>query len=91
MYEKAVKQGRGSSLLKELRRLQSSQGSSSNTVLRPADVKCRITSTKEKLERWQQHFEQVTNVVSEVTEPTLSMIPICEHGEDIKVSDEVLI
>ena len=85
MYEKAVKQGRGSSLL---RLLQSSQGSSSNTVLRPADGKGRITSTKEKLERWRQHFEQVTNVVSEVTEATLSMIPI---GEDIKVSDEVLI
>ena len=37
MYEKAVKQGRGGSLLKELRLLQRSQGSSSNTVLRAAD------------------------------------------------------
>ena len=87
MYEKAVKQGRGGSLLKELRH---SQGSSSNTVLRAADGKGRITSTKEKLERWQQHFEQVTNVVSKVSETTLSMIPVCEHGEDLEISDEVL-
>ena len=91
MYEKAVKQGRGGSLLKELRLLQRSQGSSSNTVLRAADGKGRITSTKEKLERWRQHFEQVTNVVSEVTEATLSMIPVCVYGEDLEVSDEVLI
>ena len=73
------------------RLLQHSQGSSSNTVLRAADGKGRITSTKEKLERWRRHFEQVTNVVSEVTEATLSMIPVCVHGEDLEVSDEVLI
>ena len=81
MYEKVVKQGRCGSLLKELGLLQGSHGSLSNTVLRAADGKGRITSTKEKLERWWQHFEQVTNVVSEVTEATLSMILVCEHGE----------
>ena len=76
MYEKAVKQGRCGSLLKELRLLQRSQGLLSNTVLRAADGKGRITSTKEKLERWRQHFEQVTNVVSDVTEATLSVVPV---------------
>ena len=68
MYEKAVKQGRGSSLLKEFRLFQSSQSLLSNTVLRASDGKGRITSTIEKLDRWRQHFEQVTNVDSEVAD-----------------------
>ena len=59
--------------------------------MRAADGKGKITSTKEKLERWLQHFEQVTNVVFGFTEATLSMIAVCKHGEDLEVSDEVLI
>ena len=66
-YEMAVKNGRGGSLLKDLKVLQMSQRSKTNSALKAANGKNRIVRTEDKLEQWQQHFEGVTNVPTEVT------------------------
>ena len=72
-YEMSVKSGRGGSLLKDLRILQRSQTSKTNLILRAANGSDKMVSVEDKLERWRQHFEQVTNVPTEIAETSLNM------------------
>ena len=72
-YEMSVKSGRGGSLLKDLRILQRSQTSKTNSALRAANGSDKMVSVEDKLERWRQYFEQVTNVPTEITETSLDM------------------
>ena len=72
-YEMSVKSGRGGSQLKDLRILQRSQTSKTNSTLGAANGSDKVVSVEDKLERWQQHFEQVTNVPTEITETSLNM------------------
>ena len=73
MYEMALKSGRGGSLLKDLKVLQCSQQFKVKTALKTGDGK-KITSTDGKLERWREHFEQVLNMPSVVTENALDQV-----------------
>ena len=75
-----VKSGRGSSLLKDLKVLQMSQGSQTNTALKTANGQDRIVRTEDKLEWWHQHFESVTNVPTEVIESSLGRTPLAAQS-----------
>ena len=82
-YEIAVRNGRGGSLLKDLRILQSNQRSKSNSTLKAANGQDRFVKTGDKLERWREHFENISNIPTEVKEVTLNRIPqICHSGRD---------
>ena len=61
LHESAVRLGRGGSLLKDLRLLQRSQKLKSDVTLCAQDG-TQLSSTFDKLERWREHFEQVSNI-----------------------------
>ena len=74
----AVKSGRGGSLLKDLKVLQLSQRSKANSALKSANGQDRLVRTEDKLERWRQHFADVTNLPTVVRESSLSRVN--HHG-----------
>ena len=74
-YERALKSGRGGSLLKPLKALQRRQRPNLTSSLKSEDGRDTIIQTDLKLERWKEHFEKVTNVVVSVTTDALQDIP----------------
>ena len=60
-HELAVRLGRGGSLLKDLRLLQRSQKLKGDITLCAQDG-TQLSGTPARLERWREHFEQVSNV-----------------------------
>ena len=87
-YELAVREGRGGSMLKDLRLLQSGQRLRVSTALLAEDGKTKLTGVSEKLERWGEHCEQVCNISSQVVERTLEDIPPVPLQAVPAVSDE---
>ena len=82
-YEITVRNGRGGSLLKDLRILQSNQRSKSNSTLKAANGQDMIVKMGDKLERWRDHFKNISNIPTEVKEVSLNRIPqICHSGRD---------
>ena len=73
LHEAAVKLGRGGSLLKDLKLLCSRQKLKASTSLLSQDG-MQLSSTVDKIERWQEHFEQVSNVTAELVESTFSTV-----------------
>ena len=85
----AVKSGRGGSLLKDLKVLQLSQRSKANSALKSANGQDRLVRTEDKLERWRQHFADVTNLPTVVRESSLSRVPQVNHHGGGTDSSEV--
>ena len=70
----SLKQGKGGSLIKNLKSLTKSRGYRCLKILAKDDTK-RLTTTKIKLKRWCEHFEKVTNVNILVNHSALSHLP----------------
>ena len=89
-HEVAISEGRGGSTVRELRLLKSSQKLRVSTALLAADGKTRLTSSSEKLDRWQEHFCDVCNIPSAVTDQTLEAIPEVTQSEVSQTDNETL-
>ena len=73
LHEAAVRLGRGGSLLKDLKLLCSRQKLKASTSLLSQDGR-QLNSTIDKIERWQEHFAQVSNVSVELVESVVSTV-----------------
>ena len=73
LHEAAVRLGRGGSLLKDLKLLCSRQKLKASTPLLSQDG-TQLNSTVDKIERWREHFAQVSNVSVELVESVVSTV-----------------
>lgn len=71
----AERSGRGGSLVKELRFLESSFQKASTAPLLSSD-KTPLTNDEDKLQRWSEHFSSVVNCCSTVSQLTLESLPM---------------
>ena len=88
----AEQQGRGGSLIKDLRLLQKkfSKPASSTLVAKDGTT---LQSDEDKLNRWAEHFEEVVNCQADVDVVSLEDLPIAsplDASLDVSVSDEDL-
>ena len=92
LHEAAVRHGRGGSLLKDLRLMQWGQKLRPSTALLAADGRTNLSGTTEKLKRWQEYFEDVCNVSTEIVERVLDNIPEVNPQEsDVDVSSNEIL
>ena len=73
LHEAAVALGHGGSLLKDLKLLCSRQKLKASTPLLSQDG-TQLNSTVDKIERWREHFAQVSNVSVELMESVVSTV-----------------
>ena len=73
-YEMSLKQGKGGSLIKNLKSLTKSRGYRCLKIL-AKDGTTKLTTTKSKLKRWCEHFKEVTNINTLVNHSALSHLP----------------
>ena len=84
LYESAVRLGRGGSLLKDLRLLQQSQKLRAGSTLCAQDG-TQLSSSGEKLERWREHFKQVSNISTQLVPSVVTEVlgePIAPAVDD---------
>ena len=73
-YEMSLKQGKGGSLMKNLKSSTKSRGYKCLKSLAKDDT-TRLTTTKSKLKRWCEHFKEVTNINTLVNHSAFSHLP----------------
>ena len=72
----SLKQGKDGSSIKNLKSLTKSRGYRCLKILVKDDT-TRLTTTKNKLKRWCEHFKEVTNINTLVNHSALSHLPQC--------------
>ena len=70
----SLKQGKGGSLIKNLKSLTKSRGYRCLKIL-AKDGTTRLTTTKSKQKRWCEHFKEVKNINTLVNHSALSHLP----------------
>ena len=78
----AEREGQGGSLIKELRLLKSHFTKASAPSLLAKDGGSSVTSDEDKCKRWVEHFEEVFNCGTSVSEAVLEELPVINPRED---------
>lgn len=73
LHETAVRLGLGGSLLKDLQLLQRSQKLRANSTLHAKDGS-QLTNTACKVMRWREHFEQVSNISTQLVDSVVGAV-----------------
>ena len=87
MHERAIKNGSGGSLVRDLKLLKNKQNLKTNTALASSN-QTLLTSTTDKLDRWHGYFSQLSNVsttiVGTIASSVAQLNPVVHNDDDVE-------